>query len=333
MSLFIALPRERRIDHRRRYLDLLRRRNGSRPRDAALPTRRALRLQELIAHPVHRRAHLTHDVAELDRLLRGGLGCEVRSAEAADHEARGAAALQREALWRLCIAGVLRSERFAMDCVHERDAQRPQVDHRAASAPASLIDEISAYIQVEEDLHCLILAELLRTAGGEPPEGEVPRGMTRLLLRLMVHLPAAVSNVLTLGGEIIGVALFQLLLEEARELFSGDPPVRARLEFLLNEILTDEIGHVHYVRGLLGPSRLRLMERLLPLMIPLLLQDLPEAALLMGPRRLRAQILQVPKTLPDPLTLSRDPATLPLAGMENSHPGAPTQPTPRYNHQ
>src|SRR5262249_16205848 len=94
--------------------------------------------------------------------------------------------------------------------------------------------------------------------------------------------PENIANVLVLDGEIVGVAIFSLLLEKARELFAPQSEVLARIEALFAQVMVDEVGHVHFVRSGLGKRGLAWAKRLLPLVARGVLEDVPELERLFG---------------------------------------------------
>jgi hypothetical protein len=91
-----------------------------------------------------------------------------------------------------------------------------------------------------------------------------------------------VSDPIVLCGEIVGVALFSLLLEKARVLFASQPEALGRIEALFAQIMVDEVGHVHFVRSRLSASQLAWAQRILPLVAHGALDDLPELVKLFG---------------------------------------------------
>jgi hypothetical protein len=179
-------------------------------------------------------------------------------------------------LWALATAKTNRAERYGVEYSVKHQGQPPD----AASDPHT-------YIQIEEFYHTRILKDVLATLGVHMEIGR-PSAPVRLMVRAMVRLPDRIANVLVLCGEVVGVVLFSLLLEKARELFAAQPRVLARIEALFAQIMVDEVGHVHYVRSGLSPARLALARRLLPLVCHGVLADIPELVHLFG----RAAILR-----------------------------------------
>lgn len=178
--------------------------------------------------------------------------------------------LNEAMLWALATAKTNRAERYGVEysLAHQPHAQDATKDPHA-------------YIQVEEFYHTRILKDALAAIGVKMEVGQ-PGISTRAMVRTMVHLPQKYADVVVLCGEIVGVALFSLLLEKARVLFAPQPRVLARIEALFGQIMVDEVGHVHFVRSGLGPQRLAWARRILPLVAWGVLLDIPELSLLFG---------------------------------------------------
>jgi hypothetical protein len=68
------------------------------------------------------------------------------------------------------------------------------------------------------------------------------------------------------------------ILAEHTHLFRDEPDVEARLEALLGEILRDEVWHVLLCRAQLGPLRMWLARGLAPLVVRILMHEIPELA-------------------------------------------------------
>jgi hypothetical protein len=181
------------------------------------------------------------------------------------------------ALWALCVAKVNRGEKFGVEYSHEHGATA----HARGDDPLE-------YIEIEEFYHTRILRDVLDVVGVQM-DVRPPSLVQRTLIKSMVRLPKALSNVLVLDGEIVGVALFDLLLQKARELFAAQPRALARIEELFAQIMVDEVGHVHYVRSLLDGPRLAIAKRVLPLVAWGAFDGIPELTELFG----RARLLRV----------------------------------------
>lgn len=178
--------------------------------------------------------------------------------------------LDERTLWALATAKTNRAERFGVDYQVAHGDEAPD----AASDPKT-------FILIEEFYHTRILKDVLATIGVQM-EIKKPNWTTQALVTAMVRLPDDVSDVLVFCGEIVGVAIFELLLAKARVLFKEQPRALARVEQLFAQIMVDEVGHVHFVRSNLGPVRIALAKRLLPLVAWGVLRDIPELGLLLG---------------------------------------------------
>ncbi len=177
--------------------------------------------------------------------------------------------LDEATLWALATAKTNRAEAFGVEL---------SIAHQKA---ANAADDPHAYIQIEEFYHTRILRDALATIGLDM-EVSLPAAHTRLLVRAMVYLPSALSDVAVFCGEIVGVTIFSLLLDKARTLFAAQPAALARIEALFAQILVDEVGHVHYVRSRLSGAQLAAARRLLPIVARAVLDDITELSLLFG---------------------------------------------------
>jgi hypothetical protein len=179
--------------------------------------------------------------------------------------------LNEATLWALATAKVNRGERYGVEySLAHTEQERP-----------GLADDPHAFIQVEEFYHTRILKDALKTIGVSMDV--LPPGLaSRTLIRGMVHLPDAYSNVLVLCGEVVGVAMFELLLAKARVLFSSQPKALERIEQLFGQILVDEVGHVQFLRSRMGPTRLTIAKRMVPMVAWGIWRDIPELEALFG---------------------------------------------------
>ncbi len=188
--------------------------------------------------------------------------------------------LDEVTLWALATAKTNRAERYGVEyALAYNDRSR-----EAANDP-------HAYIQVEEFYHTRILRDALATIGLEMEMGR-PGMSARAMIRAMVRLPEKIANVFVLCGEICGVAVFDLLLAKARELFAHQPEVLARHEALFAQIMVDEVGHVHFVRSTMSPQRLAWARTALPLVAWSLLDESPELLRLFGRETLMRRIME-----------------------------------------
>jgi hypothetical protein len=84
-----------------------------------------------------------------------------------------------------------------------------------------------------------------------PPVGAVTRGG----IRMLACAPRQVIEVLALAFEVVGIAAFRALREEARRLFADHPHID-HIDALFGQLLVDEVGHVQLLRSRLGPRRM-----------------------------------------------------------------------------
>lgn len=187
--------------------------------------------------------------------------------------------LDEPTLWAVLAARLNRHEQYAVRYLEERGRY-----------VGGSVEDPRTYIDMEERYHGRIIDEALRTLGLEP-RWRPPSRLTRFMLRQIVRLPRFISDMTVLCGEIIGVATFMLLRERAAALFADEPAPALRLRDLLTQILVDEVGHVYYLRSQLGPVRLAIARRLLPVIARVMTRDLPEAMRLFGREELLARML------------------------------------------
>jgi hypothetical protein len=186
--------------------------------------------------------------------------------------------LDEPTLWALCMAKVNRSERHGVDYKLDRQGYSP-----------GGADNPFVYIEIEETYHTRMLLDALWIIGVDA-ELLPPRGLTRRVVEVFGLAPRALTNVVALDAELLGVVLFRRLLEKARALFGDQPAPLARVEALLRQILVDEVGHIYFLRSRLGPARLAVARALLPLITRALLDDIPEIGLLFGRESILAEV-------------------------------------------
>lgn len=262
-SVFEPMPPLERAAFKERYLEHLRRRNGEPDRAHRRFSVREAFFKEIDEHPVRRTGPPVVDQAAFDRY------------QALHHPAAG---LDAAMLWALAVAKSNRSERYGVEY---------GLEHSQRGLNTS---DPMAYIEIEEFYHTRILEDVVHTLGVDMKMMD-PHPLTAFFVRLMVVLPEPLANVLIFCGELAGVAVFRLLLEKARELFADQPEPLRRMETLFRQIIVDEVGHVHNVRSLLGPLRLRFAKLILPAFTYYFLSDIPELTLLFGRERLMSTIL------------------------------------------
>jgi hypothetical protein len=264
-TLFTPLAPEERCAFRDGYLAFLRRRDGVPDRATHRFSVRESFFADIERRPVRWQGPPPVDQAVFDR-----------------HHARPypRERLGEATLWALCVAKANRGEKYGVEYAHA---------HKPLSSGD--VDDPGSYIEVEEFYHTRILRDALAVIGVRMDVLPPPLGQ-RLLIHAMVRLPSAIADMLTFCGEIVGVVLFRLLLDKARELFSSQPAAMARIEELFAQIMVDEVGHVHFVRSRLGGQQLALAKRLLPLVARGVGDGMPELWRLFGKEQVMAEILQ-----------------------------------------
>jgi hypothetical protein len=116
------------------------------------------------------------------------------------------------------------------------------------------------FADLEETYHTRIFKEIVRLFGLDFELREPP-GPIQHSVKLMAHLPESLSFMLLAAGELMGTVAFLELAQRAERLLAGHPEVLSRVRELLDEILVDEVGHVTYLLGSMGPVRLALVRQ------------------------------------------------------------------------
>lgn len=248
-----------------RYLHFLHERDGALDCEKRQLSRREAGLRELVNDPVQRSGPTVVEQRTYDE-------------NAVEREV-AAEGLDPWSLWAVCISKCSRMEEYAVRYLEETGRSK------IGSA-----DDPYTFIDLEERYHGRLLESLLQIVGIRP-RWRMPRLVTRLALRAILAVPRALANVTVLCGEVIGIATFKLFLEAARDLCADQPRARERMEVLIRQILTDEIGHVLFLRSQLGPIRLSLARSLLPIVARVLIADSPEMRRMFGRKRLLDEIL------------------------------------------
>ena len=273
MDVFLALEPADRRALPARYLEELRARDGEPDLRAHEFTNREPSFEALAERPVRWQGPAPVDQALFDRFLPRGCADDPAAS------ARALGALDRATLWALCTAKVNRAERFGVAYGVERHGFTA-VSER----------DPFAYIEIEEIYHTRILCEALAVLGIRmelPPPGPVTLDPGEALR------PPGFSELLVLCGELVGLSVFRLLVDEARRLFGEEASPLARLEALFAQILVDEGGHVLFLRSRLDQPELGLSRRALPAVAAALLTDLPELSLLFGRARITAALARL----------------------------------------
>jgi|SRR3989344_3030620 len=172
---------------------------------------------------------------------------------------------------------------WALAVAKSNRAERDGVEYMLSHADQSILgpENPLTYINVEEFYHTRVLKDALNVLGLEmrllpppPMAGRIGRSVTQL--------PKSISNIVVFTAEIAGVAAFSMLRDKAYELFDDQQESLQRIDELFQQILVDEVGHVHYVRSQLGPIGLRIGKTILPTVARGFLHDMPEYRLLFG---------------------------------------------------
>jgi len=150
-----------------------------------------------------------------------------------------------------------------------------ELDHIRTHLDRAAQDRLYLHLMLQETYHMRILAEICRTCGVEPVRNLRPSAFERAMIHAMMYLPDRIRWVAIFAGEILGTSVFQILRDKAH-LFGAEPEVEARLRMLLNEIWTDEVGHVAYLRARIGPIGIRIVRRLVPLFTRALMRVVPQ---------------------------------------------------------
>ncbi|HNN98077.1 MAG TPA: hypothetical protein PKI03_37695 [Pseudomonadota bacterium] len=260
IPMFVALPPDERRDFVERYLRFLRERDGVLDHATGQLSRREAGLRALQTDPIRRSGPAVVEQRVYDE-----------NAVKSDVAVQG---LDPWTLWAICISKCSRMEEYAVRYLEASGRSR-----------LSFAEDPYSFIDLEERYHSRLLESLHQVIGITPGFRHPPL-LSRLGLLAILAVPKAMSNITVLCGEIIGVATFLLFLQSARTLCADQPQARARLEFIIKEILTDEIGHVLFLRSQLGPFRLALARGLLPIIARVLIAGYPEMRWLYGSRRL-----------------------------------------------
>ena len=261
-AVFSVMPREERDTHSSRYLAHLREKEGLPNLTArTLPKREAF-FRSLEERPIPITRPLV-DQAIFDLHLR-------RRAPAGP--------LDERTMLALAVAKVNRAERFGIEFKLRKKGFEPKG-----------ADDPYTFIEIQELYHTRAFLSILETIGIRT-DVHPPSGATRALVASFGVLPHFLSDIIALASEVAGIAAFQLLRGEARRLLEGEPDALARVEALFTQILTDEHGHVRFLRSRLGRARLWSAKMILPIVARALVNDMAEFVALVGRRRFLAAV-------------------------------------------
>ena len=178
-------------------------------------------------------------------------------------------------LWLLATAKANQAERFAVGLAE-------------VYGKLEADDPVRVHITLQEVYHTRLLAGVV-SLFGLAVRAQPPAWPARLFVKLLLALPERWQLPLAGAAEMAGCLLFKALSDRGVDLVATEPAVAARVRFLYDQILTDEIGHVGYVTLQLGPSGRALMRVLYRVLGPYLAGSMPELVALFGRRELRAR--------------------------------------------
>jgi hypothetical protein len=150
-------------------------------------------------------------------------------------------------VWLVAIARANEGEEWGVDYLLDRGGFQGLGKHGTLQ-PRDFAD-------LEETYHTRIFKEIVRIFGLDFELRPPPRPIQQSV-KLMAYLPESLSFTLLAAGELMGTIAFLELAERAERLLRGHPAILERIRMLLDEILIDEVGHVTYLLGSMGPARL-----------------------------------------------------------------------------
>jgi hypothetical protein len=153
-------------------------------------------------------------------------------------------------VWLVAIARANEGEEWGVDYLLDRGGFQGLGKHGTLQ-PRDFAD-------LEETYHTRIFKEIVRLFGLDFELRPPPRPIQQSV-KLMAHLPESLSFTLLAAGELMGTVAFLELAERAERLLRDQPVVLACIRDLLDEILIDEVGHVTYLLGSMGPARLSIV--------------------------------------------------------------------------
>jgi hypothetical protein len=150
-------------------------------------------------------------------------------------------------VWLVAIARANEGEEWGVDYLLDRGGFQGLGKH-GHLMPRDFAD-------LEETYHTRIFKEIVRLFGLDFELRPPPRPIQQSV-KLMAYLPESLSFTLLAAGELMGTIAFLELAERAERLLKDHPATIACIRDLLDEILIDEVGHVTYLLGSMGPARL-----------------------------------------------------------------------------
>src|SRR5262245_38257786 len=230
--LFTPLPTAERRALGERYLEFVRERDGEPDLARRTLARREAWFADLARLPA---TPWTGERIDPDAFKRWHLG---------ERSLRDASPL---VVWLVAIARANEGEEWGVDYLLDRGGFQGLGKHGTLQ-PRDFAD-------LEETYHTRIFKEIVRLFGLDfelrPPPAQIQHSV-----KLMAYLPESLSFTLLAAGELMGTVAFLELAERAERLLRDHPAVLTRVRDLLDEILIDEVGHVTYLLGSMGPARL-----------------------------------------------------------------------------
>jgi hypothetical protein len=150
-------------------------------------------------------------------------------------------------VWLVAIARANEGEEWGVDYLLDRGGFQGLGKHGTLQ-PRDFAD-------LEETYHTRIFKEIVGIFGLDFELRPPPRPIQQSV-KLMAYLPESLSFTLLAAGELMGTIAFLELAQRAEGLLRDHPPILERVRRLLDEILVDEVGHVTYLLGSMGPARL-----------------------------------------------------------------------------
>lgn len=138
----------------------------------------------------------------------------------------------------------------------------------AKNPPQNMIEK---YHLLEEMYHSRIFAQCGRALGGDAPAPKIP--MTRaFLVEQMILLPEKMRRPLLFCGEVLGTTI----VYEIRRLVERHFPNAREIVSLIDDIITDEIGHMQYNWIQLGPAGKTAARAAYPLVLQGMVHSFPD---------------------------------------------------------
>jgi hypothetical protein len=165
------------------------------------------------------------------------------------------------ALWMAILARVNTGEKYGVELGMSRyETEQPDLENPMT------------YLEMEEFYHTHMLGDALKVLNVDVTIEE-PHGMMKPFVWFIARLPKFFSYPITLMAEVMATVLFVELWLTAKQFFANKGEAGRRIIWLVEQILIDEVGHVSFVQAQMGPIRLWLTKKLMPLAAPVLLGE------------------------------------------------------------